>query len=238
MAIKRLACVSVVCVGAGLLLAPISARAVVLCATRDLVDLSRTEVGPFGSEVLGITAAEGRVTNTRVELSFRADPPFDARYLAFTLIWPVLQVDGVLSLVLTGADLGWSGAGTFTTVFDTDTFDGAMQLDGAPWRGWSAFVSLTDFSRGPIRGELLRWSYDFSFASCRRGDLNCDDRVDFDDISAFTLALISRPAHEAAYPACDADLADMNGDFRVNFDDIDGFVACLAGGTCPPIAPL
>jgi len=61
------------------------------------------------------------------------------------------------------------------------------------------------------------------------GDLNCDGRVDFDDIDAFVLALGGAAAYEAAYPDCQWLNGDCNGDGTVNFDDIDAFVAVLSG---------
>jgi len=67
-----------------------------------------------------------------------------------------------------------------------------------------------------------------------RGDLNCDGRVDFDDIDAFVLALGGAEGYYAQYPGCEHLNADLDCDGRVDFDDIDPFVACLAGACgCP-----
>ncbi len=60
------------------------------------------------------------------------------------------------------------------------------------------------------------------------GDLNCDRRVDFQDISPFVLALSDPAGYTAAYPSCNISLADINGDGVVNFDDINPFVALLS----------
>jgi uncharacterized membrane protein len=59
------------------------------------------------------------------------------------------------------------------------------------------------------------------------GDMNCDDRVDFDDIDGFVAALISREGYEQGYPDCDYMLADVNADGSVDFNDIDPFVELL-----------
>jgi hypothetical protein len=59
------------------------------------------------------------------------------------------------------------------------------------------------------------------------GDLNCDFVIDFDDIDAFTLALVDPRGYSEVYPDCDADLADIDNDGDVDFDDIDPFVALL-----------
>ncbi|MEW6252891.1 MAG: M14 family zinc carboxypeptidase, partial [Planctomycetota bacterium] len=62
-----------------------------------------------------------------------------------------------------------------------------------------------------------------------RGDMNCDDVVNFDDINPFVLALSNPAGYAAAYPQCDIMNGDVNGDGRVDFDDINPFVALLAG---------
>jgi hypothetical protein len=65
----------------------------------------------------------------------------------------------------------------------------------------------------------------------RRGDLNCDDAVDFDDIDPFVTALSGPDAYHAAFPDCDWMTADCNADGAVDFDDIDAFVARLGSGS-------
>ena len=62
----------------------------------------------------------------------------------------------------------------------------------------------------------------------RKGDLNCDGRVNFDDINPFVLALSDPQAYYYMEPQCDIQLADVNGDGRVDFDDINPFVALLS----------
>ena len=52
------------------------------------------------------------------------------------------------------------------------------------------------------------------------GDTDCDGDVDFDDITAFYVALNGRLAYEAAYPYCEWLSADVDGDGDVDFDDI------------------
>ncbi len=59
-------------------------------------------------------------------------------------------------------------------------------------------------------------------------DMNCDGVVNFDDINAFVLALMSGTEYAAAYPNCNRNLADCNGDGYVDFDDINPFVALLS----------
>jgi hypothetical protein len=62
------------------------------------------------------------------------------------------------------------------------------------------------------------------------GDMNCDGKVDFRDISPFVLALADPPVYGARYPQCDLRSADCNHDGVVDFRDINPFVALLSGG--------
>jgi hypothetical protein len=62
------------------------------------------------------------------------------------------------------------------------------------------------------------------------GDLNCDARVDFDDINPFVLALSDPTTYMAEYLGCTFLNGDCNNDGRVDFDDINAFVQILSGG--------
>lgn len=83
-----------------------------------------------------------------------------------------------------------------------------------------------------ITGYTLAEELTAAAPPVRVGDLNCDDRIDFNDIDPFVLALISRDDYESLYPGCNWLNGDVNVDDRVNFDDIDGFVECLINGGC------
>jgi hypothetical protein len=61
-----------------------------------------------------------------------------------------------------------------------------------------------------------------------RGDLNCDDRIDFGDINPFVLALSSPTGYAARFPHCDIIRGDINRDGLINFGDINPFVALLS----------
>ena len=67
----------------------------------------------------------------------------------------------------------------------------------------------------------------------KRGDLNCDGRVDFDDINPFVTALVSATAYQAQYPDCRWLNGDLDGSGAVDFNDINPFVECLVNGGCP-----
>jgi hypothetical protein len=82
-----------------------------------------------------------------------------------------------------------------------------------------------------------RWNPSFAIYGLltsvgRKGDLNCDGVVNFDDINPFVLALVSQTSYEAQYPGCVWLNADINRDRVVNFDDINPFVSCLVAGGC------
>ncbi len=66
--------------------------------------------------------------------------------------------------------------------------------------------------------------YDFPY---RRGDMNCDGSIDFDDIAPFVKALAGRAEYYGAYPECNWLNADVNQDDFVTFDDIWPFIASL-----------
>ncbi len=70
-------------------------------------------------------------------------------------------------------------------------------------------------------------------AEPRPGDLDCDGRVNFDDIDPFVTALISQTVYEQQYPGCHWLNGDINDDGSVDFDDINPFVTCLVAGACP-----
>lgn len=65
-----------------------------------------------------------------------------------------------------------------------------------------------------------------------RGDMNCDDAVNFDDIDPFVTALSDRAGWEVEYPDCNFFNADINQDDAVDFNDIGGFVECLINSGC------
>jgi WD40 repeat protein len=63
----------------------------------------------------------------------------------------------------------------------------------------------------------------------RRGDLNSDADVDFDDIDAFVLALTDPSGYAEQNPDCFLSNADINRDGNIDVGDIDPFVQLLTG---------
>jgi hypothetical protein len=66
----------------------------------------------------------------------------------------------------------------------------------------------------------------------KRGDMNCDGYVDFDDINPFVSALVGRAGYEAQLPNCSWLNGDIDLNGAVDFDDINPFVSCLVAGGC------
>ena len=61
-------------------------------------------------------------------------------------------------------------------------------------------------------------------STLRRGDLNCDGRIDGRDVQPFVLSLIDPAAYAAAYPECDIIAADLNCDTAIDSLDVPPFV--------------
>jgi hypothetical protein len=61
------------------------------------------------------------------------------------------------------------------------------------------------------------------------GDMNCDGRVDLDDVDPFVLALLDPSAYLAAFAFCSTERGDISGDLLLNGGDVAGFAALLVG---------
>lgn len=83
----------------------------------------------------------------------------------------------------------------------------------------------------PIRSPALAVT---PICGWRLGDMNCDGRLDFDDINPFVLYVSNCPAWKLKYPNCEPLRGDMNGDCQycgpLSIGDINAFVSCLASG--------
>lgn len=99
-------------------------------------------------------------------------------------------------------------------------------------------LDLNDYSH-PDETRIVVWAQTYATAApaqihntvCvagpfhyKLGDMDCNGRVDFDDVDAFVLAISGQEAYEAVYPNCDWMNADCNVDGHVDFADIDPFV--------------
>ena len=77
--------------------------------------------------------------------------------------------------------------------------------------------------------DVYYQGHGFLTTASRRGDVNCDGRVDFDDINPFVQILSDLAGWQAAHPECPWQNGDCNRDGVVNFADISPFVALLTG---------
>jgi hypothetical protein len=74
-------------------------------------------------------------------------------------------------------------------------------------------------------GQLGAWRVTID----RLGDMNCDGRLDTDDIDPFVQALLDPASYQAAHPLCPISLADMNDDGAEDGLDVAGLVSGLLG---------
>ncbi|MEW6251846.1 MAG: trypsin-like peptidase domain-containing protein [Planctomycetota bacterium] len=117
----------------------------------------------------------------------------------------------------------WSGDSDGWQTVAADLTSLAGQMVQFRWR----FVTDASFADAGWWVDGVRIEYERYF--CRTpGDLNCDGRVDFDDINPFVLALADPRGWMAAYPGCRMENGDINADGHVNFDDINPFVELLS----------
>ncbi len=123
-------------------------------------------------------------------------------------------------------------------VTGTASLDGGLQLipiEGFEPQPGSQFVVLTaDNVVGTFAAKWAPVPFIVSYSPdhvtvtiLRRGDLNCDTRVDFGDINPFVLALTNPTAYAAAFPDCDIQTGDIDANGLVDFGDINPFVRLL-----------
>jgi len=68
------------------------------------------------------------------------------------------------------------------------------------------------------------------------GDMDFNNRIDFDDIGSFVIALNDAPAYEQLFGHPPVFHGDTDGNGIFDFDDIPGFVALLGGGNLASVA--
>ncbi len=139
-----------------------------------------------------------------------------------------------------GAETIWYGFGAW--VLARNPVSGAVEELTSPG-AWGSFswidrrrgivgMLVTDTPAGTAQAvdpalhafELIRQAID----RVTLGDLNCDGRVDFDDITALLTALSGEAEYAQAYPGCHYLRADCNRDGGVDLEDIDAFLTQLA----------
>lgn len=183
-------------------------------ASADEVEVHAYDVPSIDLAIFGLqyTAdflgpATGWLSATRVNLTFVADGPLDAADIRLFFQAPS---NGVPGWTLTGADLGWSGSGTFNASLETASLDGPIDVGG----DFSLFFLRLDAVGGqPMSGHFEMSAFEVDVAPLVRGDANGDCLVDVDDLVAVILHW-GPCGLEMACPA------DVNGDGAVDVDDL------------------
>jgi hypothetical protein len=119
----------------------------------------------------------------------------------------------------------WDGDG-WTTLDEGMT---SPVLSLLPHGGLLYVGGAFEFAGPQLSCFLARWGCE---EQERRGDMNCDGSIDFDDVDAFVVAIIGQAEYEAAYPDCRYLNGDIDSSGGVDFDDIDPFVTCIIDGGC------
>ncbi len=144
------------------------------------------------------------------------------RYALFT-------VSAVALLTTPGAP-----ADSFALDWWTVDGGGAMFSTGGAFE-LSGTIGQPDAQPQPVMagGSFTLTGGFWSLPAPLRGDMNCDGKVNLDDINPFVTALIDRNGYKAQYPGCPWLNGDIDESGQVNFGDINGFVICLISGGCP-----
>jgi hypothetical protein len=151
-----------------------------------------------------------------------------------TLKWEYTKDAGVNG----GSDTAWIDDLTLTTDATTWT-DIALTPVGATSTSWTPDTVSTTCKvrvRAYYGGDSYG-SWDESDAvftveegpAFPKGDMNCDQAVDFGDINPFILALTDPVGYGNAHPGCPITNGDINNDGSVDFGDINPFIALLTG---------
>ena len=145
---------------------------------------------------------------------------------------PCTGVPSVTDYAGTQQDSCWApGEGIDMYWYDAN----GNQLDHQFNTGGGNFVALSTPQPVIARLEMkciLQGIDNFTFnapVAVIRGDMDCDNDVDLDDIEPFVLALIDAPAYIASHAACDIRRADMNCDRKEGGLDVQGFTDVLTG---------
>ena len=126
------------------------------------------------------------ITQTRLVLSFTTSGGFDAAGLDLLITARVDNQDTYGVWEVTGADLGWSGQGTFTADITTAALNGTV-LNGV----WSHDLSGPPSDDGPLpySGEFTADSrIEVTYAPVCRADFGRDGTVGVQDIFDFLAA--------------------------------------------------
>ncbi len=160
---------------------------------------------------------EGEIVTARADLEYTTERGDDAADLMIRVEAPS---EGNPVWLLSGADLGWSGVGTFTAMVETDLLNGVID-SGNP--AFSEFlITIAMANRQPLTGQFTHSTIEADIVGkpCP-WDLDFDDEVGITDF----LALLAQWGMDPGGPP------DFNSNGAV---DISDFLELLANwGPCP-----
>jgi len=81
---------------------------------------------------------------------------------------------------------------------------------------------------GPQRDAIFRLP-----TGGRRGDMNCDGKIDGRDVAAFVQAVLDPVQYGTDHPGCNIRNGDYTADAVVDSADLGGFTTCVLTGNCP-----
>jgi hypothetical protein len=176
--------------------------------------------GHYTTQLRFIGPQEGTITDTVFHLRFTTIDGFDASAITFLLVAPVPESEGFI--FFTGADLDWSGEGTFDAVVSFPDLNGAIA--GGLW-----VLDIGSLNDPP--------EYAGSFSEDSRievlitppgcdPDLNQDGNADQDDVFYLVGVLAGGENPTGIDP-------DFNGDGNADQDDLVALIGVIAGGPCP-----
>lgn len=199
------------------------ARAVNVCGFMDALDFSGMKPLPFGGEMIGLGPAGGEIVHATVDVTFTTSGQFHAQDLGVFLN---MSSGGGSSFGFTGAQLGWTGQGTFTAHLESDALNGYLDPYGNPWSTWFLDTVNLNPGNGPITGAFDELVFRITYGPCPIGDINRDYNVNIDDL---VLVITHWGTCPPRPQSCDW---DVNGDHLVNIDDLIAVITHW-GTFCP-----
>lgn len=137
---------------------------------------------PFGGEYLIAATWSGVITSTEVQLTFTTAGEFQAENLLFEFGGPT----GAL-IVLSAADFGWSGQGTFTGTLSSSALNGEITTpQGSPQLSYW-YMNIAPIGESfptPLEGELGESFIRLTIQPCI-ADWNGDFASNIQDIFAY-----------------------------------------------------
>jgi hypothetical protein len=162
------------------------------------------------------------VVETKLNVRFTTIGGYNAADFYLDLDGPIVQPDGSIgqAWTVTGADLGWSGQGTFAATVATDVLNGEVYLpEGAPASFWSLHVG--DFGH-EYQGSVSVLQYELVLSDgppLQPGDLDGDGVVGVNDLLSLLAGWGPCPDPPAACPG------DLDGDGVVEIEDLLALLA-------------